>query len=464
MSKSAKLLTPGSTSSETGVKFAFGLVHLEPGVTRWNARTYLYSAFWTIAFLSFLSAMQNYVLDQHLHIAGKDIGRSVGNLSFVGEMMFLLVSPLWGALSDKVGRRPIFALGFLWIGAGFALYPLAPNFQTLLIIRALMGMGAAALGGMMATVLSDYPQNYTRGRMGALSGLMNGFGALTGIFLLSKLPNLYSAKGFSETQAGTYTFWTVTALATITALVCILGLKKGKPGKPVDRKPVLALMREGFGAAKLNPRLRLSFLESFIARGDLLMLGTFLTAWIYQTSVHHGLSAPEAAANMGRLGGIPQACALLWAPIFGFILDKFDRVTTIIFAMALASAGYISVGLTSDITSPQALGPLVLLGIGEFSAIMAGQALVAQEAPIDVRGSVLGVFAFCGALGLLILSKTGGEIASRIDYGAVFLLVGSINALILIYAVYIRLKTGYKSPKAKMIEDMAELSENFERG
>ncbi len=434
----------------TGEKFAFGVVHLEPGVTRWNARTYMYSAFWTIAFLSFLSAIQNYILRVHLDMPDNEIGRAVGNLSFVGEMMFLLVSPYIGAMSDKIGRRPIFALGFLWIGVGFALYPLAHTYNVLLIIRAMMGLGAAALGGMMATVLSDYPQNYTRGKMGAMSGLMNGFGALTGIFFLSKLPNIYSGKGFSDAQAGTYTMWTATALAVFTALVVFKGLKKGKPGKTLARKRVGELMREGFGAAKDNHRLRLSFVESFIARGDLLMLGTFLTAWLFHAGIdQHGMSPPEAAANMGRFAGIPQLCALLWAPIFGFILDRFDRVTTIIVAMTLAAAGYISVGMTEDIMSPAAMGPLMLLGVGEFSAIMAGQALVAQEAPIDVRGSVLGVFAFCGALGLLLLSKIGGEMASGLNFGSVFILVGCVNALILVYAVYVRMKTGYKSPKAR---------------
>lgn len=458
MAGSVNISDPNTTINENGEKFAFGMVHLEPGVTRWNARTYLYSAFWTIAFLSFLSAMQNYVLREHLHLPPNEIGRAVGNLSFVGEMMFLLISPYLGALSDKVGRRPIFALGFLWIGAGFVLYPLAHSYTILLVIRAMMGFGAAALGGMMATVLSDYPQNYTRGKMGAISGLMNGFGALTGIFVLSNLPSLYSGQGFSEVQAGTYTFWTVAVLAAITSALAFKGLKKGKPGKTQDRKPALQLMREGFGAARVNPRIRLSFIESFIARGDLLMLGTFLTAWIFHAGIdQHGLSTPEAAKKMGQIAGIPQLCALLWAPIFGIILDKFDRATTVIIAMSLAAIGYISVGMTNDILAPAAIIPLIILGIGEFSAIMAGQALVAQEAPIDVRGSVLGVFAFCGALGLLFLSKVGGELASGLAFNSVFIFVGCINALILLYAIYVRIKTGYVSPK----QDLVRIAETF---
>ncbi|MCF6282225.1 MAG: hypothetical protein L3J28_08440, partial [Candidatus Polarisedimenticolaceae bacterium] len=43
-----------------------------------------------------------------------------------------------------------------------------------------------AFGGMMATVLSDYPQNRSRGFMAAMSGWANGLGALFMILVLSQ--------------------------------------------------------------------------------------------------------------------------------------------------------------------------------------------------------------------------------------------------------------------------------------
>ena len=435
------------TAEEEGIKF--GPVYLEPGVTKWNARTYLFSAFWTIGFLSFMSFLQNYVLKVHLNMPANEIGRAIGTLSFVGEIALLTVSPFFGSLSDKVGRRPIFALGFLWVGAGFALYPLATSYEMLLIFRAFMGVGAAALGGMMATVLSDYPQNRSRGFMAAMSGWANGLGAMMMIFLLSKLPHYFSGKGVSAEMAGTYTFWVTTGLCVMTAAVCYMGLKPGKPGKSKKREKVTLLVKQGFSAARGNPRLALAYSESFIARGDLLMIGTFLSAWLIQAGMSNGLDAPEATSNAGRIGGMVQAVTLIWAPIFGIILDRFDRASVVIFAMMLAVIGYAGVGLTADPTSPSAILALVMLGIGEFSAIMAGQALVAQEAPIDNRGSVLGVFAFCGALGLLTLSMIGGHLFDDIGPGAPFLLVATVNGVILCFAIYVRKKTGYKSPKLR---------------
>ena len=114
--------------------------------------------------------------------------------------------------------------------------------------------------------------------------------------------------------------------------------------------------------------------------------------------------------------------------------------------MALAVNGYGAIGLTPNSTSAAAIPALVMVGLGEFSAIMAGQALVAQEAPVDNRGPVLGLFAFCGAAGLLFLSLVGGRLFDSIGPGAPFLLVAGVNGIVLFLAIYVRRKTGYKSP------------------
>ena len=426
-----------------------GPVFLEEGITKWNARTYVWSAFWTIGFLSFISFIQNYVLKVHLGLGENEAGSAAAMLSVVGEIAFITVSPFFGSLSDKIGRRPIFALGFLIVGAGFALYPLATSYNMLLLVRFFMGIGAAALGGMMATVLSDYPQNSSRGKMAALSGWANGMGALFMIFVLSKLPSYFEGQGIGEKMSGTYTFWVVTALSIVVSFVCFKGLKPGKPGKPRNKAKLPQLIKEGIDAAKGNKRILLSYSESFIARGDLLMIGTFLSLWLIQTGLEGGLSAPEATSLAGRTGGLVQGVTLLWAPIFGIILDKYDRVSVMILAMALAVIGYVSIGMVDDPLAPAAIPALVMLGIGEFSAIMVGQALVAQEAPIDSRGSVLGLFAFCGAAGLLSLSFIGGQLFDSVGPGAPFILVGCVNGLIMLFAIYVRIKTGYRSPKQR---------------
>lgn len=262
-------------SDWTGEGIKIGPIHIAPGVQRRNVFTYWFAAFCTIGFLSFISFIQNYVLRVNIGMPESEIGRAVGGLSLAGECVLLLTSPFFGSLSDKVGRRPIYALGFAWVGIGFTLYSTADTYLELIIFRMFFAVGASMLGGMMATVLSDYAQNRSRGLMAAVSGWCNGVGALTTIFGLGQLPRLFEYLGYDKFQSGDYTLWFATFLCTVTALVVYKGLKPGKPGKPFVKVPLPVLMKEGVTAARENPRVFLAYMESFIARGDLLMIGTF---------------------------------------------------------------------------------------------------------------------------------------------------------------------------------------------
>ena len=88
--------------------------------------------------------------------------------------------------------------------------------------------------------------------------------------------------------------------------------------------PVSVENAAGVAAACENSRVVLAYSESCITRGDLLMIGTFLFAWLVLAGLMEDFSGPESTANAGRLGGLVQGVTLLWAPIFGIILDRFD--------------------------------------------------------------------------------------------------------------------------------------------
>jgi MFS family permease len=138
--------------------------------------------------------------------------------------------------------------------------------------------------------------------------------------------------------------------------------------------------------------------------------------------------------------GVIQGSALLFAMVMGFILDKIDRVTGVIIAFTLAAIGYTAFGLVDDPFSNKIFLPAVLLGMGEVSTIIAGNALIGQSAPAAVRGAVLGSFALCGALGILIATSIGGRLFDLVSSGAPFLQMGVINGLVLLGALYVRFR------------------------
>jgi MFS family permease len=79
----------------------------------------------------------------------------------------------------------------------------------------------------------------------------------------------------------------------------------------------------------------------------------------------------------------------------------------------------------------------VLLGIGQMSAITASQTLIGQEAPAESRGSVIGMFSFFGAAGVMFITSVGGRIFDAIGPAAPFVLIGSINALLFVAAIVV---------------------------
>jgi len=426
-----------------------GPVWLNTGVTRRHALTYLYASFFTIGMVSFMSFMQPYVLNENLNIPTDQQGGATGLLSFSYEaVMLLLLAPL-GALADKIGRRPIYVLGFLWIGTAMAIFPLAQNLTQLVVGRMLFAVGAAAITGMMATVLADYPQEKSRGLMVAMSGIANGLGAVTVIIILSRLPVIFADMGYTTLLAGRFTYWVATCLCIITAVIVGRGLKPGKPGRQQTRESLHDLLREGLRAARRNPRIAVACLNAFIARGDLIVVSTFFSLWANQAGLAEGLSLEEAIRKAAIFLIIVQTTTLFWAPIWGIVLDRLDRLTAVAIAMGLAAAGYLWAGFSPSPIAVAFIPAAVLLGVGEFSAIMSGAALIGQEAPKDIRGSVLGLFNVCGSIGILCITVIGGLVFDAWMPGGPLVVAGCINLVIFIIATAVRRKIGYRSPRAE---------------
>jgi MFS family permease len=140
--------------------------------------------------------------------------------------------------------------------------------------------------------------------------------------------------------------------------------------------------------------------------------------------------------------GVIQFAALIWALLMAFILDKVDRTTGVIIAFTLSAIGYTAFGIVGDPFSNAIFLPAIILGMGESSTIIAGNALMGQCAPATIRGAVLGLFSLCGAAGILIATSVGGRLFDLWMPGGPFVLMGVVNSVVLAAAIYVRLKTG----------------------
>lgn len=416
----------------------FGRIRLTPGVKRHHMTTYYYAALVAILMATFVPQAQPLILTEFLGIPESQQGVVSGNLSFWAEVVIILSVGVYGSLSDKIGRRPIFAAGFLFIGIGLALYPQAETISELLIYRLIFALGAAATTGMLSTVIADYAIDADRGRASGIQGVMNGLGALITVFLLLRLPKIFRDGGMDALSAGQTTYWIVAAVAVITAVVLMFGLQGRTKIQSEQKKNLLQIAQEGFMAAR-DPGVALAYGAAFVSRGDLAIVGTFFALWVtnYGTEIA-GLSSEDALARAGMIVGISQTFALISAPIFGILTDRLNRVNALIVAVGISAVGYSSTFFVTDPLGTGMIISAVLIGMGEVGGVITSGVLIAQQAPRDIRGSVIGFFTFCGAIGILVASKVGGMLFDSWREAGPFVLFGFFGMLVVIWGLAVR--------------------------
>ncbi|AOS98302.1 putative nitrate transporter NarT [Microbulbifer aggregans] len=430
-------------------------LRLADDVSGTNVLTFYFACLATIMFASFIPQSQPFLLTEFLGIAPERHGMVSGLLNFWAEIAIIIAVAIFGPLSDRFGRRPITGFGFLVMSAGIALYPHARDITELLMVRLAYAVGLAAVTTTIVALIADYVQDESRGRATGLQGVMNGIGAMICVFLLLQLPAILQKGGATAHEAGIQTYSLVAAISFITGVLMLIGLKPGARTKGEHSESLLSITRNGLHAAR-DPLIALAYGASFVARGNLMIVGTFFTLWVtnYGTT-EMGMSRADALARAGMIVGIAQGCALLAAPLFGILADKITRVRALSIALLVSAVGY---GSTFFIHDPFATGMIIcaaLIGLGEIGCIITSGVLVAQQAPPSHRGAVIGFFTLSGAVGILVASVIGGYLFDAWRASGPFVFFSGVALLVLIWAIVLERRTTRTSSQSQLVGDVA---------
>ncbi|WGL16825.1 MFS transporter [Microbulbifer bruguierae] len=429
-------------SQHTGHRFLG--IDLNPAVSGGNLLTFYFSCFATIMFASFIPQGQPFLLTEFLGIEQERHGVVSGLLNFWSEIVIIVAVAIFGPLSDRLGRRPVTGFGFLVMAAGIALYPHADTLNELLAFRLIYSVGLAAITTCIVTLIGDYAANASRGRATGLQGVMNGFGAMVSVFFLLQLPAIFQNTGATAKEAGLWTYTLVAVVAAITGIIMFFGLKKGTgAGAESEHSESLwQITRAGLRAGR-DPAISLAYGASFVARGNLMIVGTFFTLWVtnYGTS-ELGMNRADALARAGMIVGIAQGCALLGAPVFGILADKINRIVALRIALLVSAIGYGSTLFIHDPFSPAMILCAVLIGLGEISCIITSGVLINQQAPERQRGAVIGFFTLSGAVGILVASVIGGYLFDTWRPSGPFVFFSAVALAVFTWAMLIRRDKG----------------------
>ena len=411
---------------------------LAGGAGGFNMVVFYWGCLAGILLQTFVPQMQPYLLTEFLGIPENRQGAVSGNLSFWSEMVIILMVGFWGALSDRVGRRPVMAMGYLIMAVALFFHPRAGSYEALLAARLAFAVGAAAFSVMLVTLIADYVADRSRGKATGMMGFFNGVGALVTVLLLLRLPKMFQDAGQTPEAAGLSTYWIVAGLTLATAAIMWFGLNKREALHQERRPSLLKQARQGLLAAR-DRGIALAYGASFVARGNLAIVGTFFTLWLANHgTLELGMSRADAMARAGMVIAIAQTAALLSAPLFGLLADRIHRVSALNYTLLLAFLGYGGTWLVENPFGPGMVLCAILIGLSEVGCIVTSSVLIAQQSPQRIRGAVIGVFNLTGAVGILVASKVGGILFDVWREAAPFILFGLFAALVLIWGLLVR--------------------------
>ncbi len=412
-------------------------VTLAAGVTRRNMRAFYAACLFGLAAFTFIAAAQSTLLEL-IGVPEGEKGSASGHIGVAGEVIILFTVGFFGSLSDRIGRRPVFVGGFLLVALGLVLAPFAGSVLELGLFRIVFALGAAAVAGMISTVVSDFAALPSRGRAAGLLGVMNGFGAVLTVFGLVSLPKGFERAGLSEVDAARAAYGVVALMCVALALWLWRDLPAHNVAERETAPPLSVLLRQGLSAGR-DPGIALAYAAAFLSRGNLAVVGTFFTLWLQDFGTNErGLTSNEALAKAGAVIGIAQTCALLSAPLIGKLTDRIPRVDALLITCGISAVGYTSTLLISDPLGAGMYACAVLIGVGEVGGVIASTVLIGQQAVPRIRGSVVGVFTAFGALGILFALEVGGQLYDLWRPAAPFALFGFASVGVLVYGLIIR--------------------------
>jgi DHA1 family tetracycline resistance protein-like MFS transporter len=354
-------------------------------------------------------------------------GVEVGLLLASFSAMQFLLSPIWGRLSDRIGRRPML-IGSLVLTAGsYVMFAFAGSLAVLFASRILAGIAGATISTAQAYVADTTPLEKRTQGMGLIFA---AFGA--GFIFGPAIGGILSHWGYAVPGLA------AAGLALAACIAAILFLPESLPrearAEAIAHRSAAPVSRaEMFQRPVIGPGLTLLFLSTVCFAA---MEGTFALfgQWRY------GLGPRQIGFLLAYAGVL---AVILQGGIVGRLARRFGEGS-------LVRAGYVvmAAGLVAMALAPRLPLMMVALGVTAVGSSLAGPTLAglvsSAASPIE-QGAVLGLYQSMGSLGRAIGPFLGGLAFDHITHPSPMWLAGIVVGLSSILALRLPVRVGARS-------------------
>lgn len=355
---------------------------------------------------------------------------AIGLLYSIYSFAQLVFSPLWGALSDRVGRRPIMLMSTLGASFAYLLFGFAHNLWLLFLSRLIAGI----MGGNISTAqayVADVTSREERARGMGLIGAAFGIGFVMGPVISAVLIHPFFLKTFHIAVENEYAIpgFFAAGLSFISFLLVFFKLPETVQRTKKDAGTIIknSIFAKGFwqtvleqnrsGIRLLFPMLiGCAFLYSFAQSSLYSSFPLFCEARL-------GLSAPKVGMLYAYLGII--AIGVQGGGIRPLV-KRFGEERLYFTGSILMMAGFALIPMARTEG-----GLLVFLGLLSLGGSLMGptlNSLISKEVDPENMGTAMGTSQGIAALGRVV-GPTWGGLLYGISAGAPFLATAAFLVL-----------------------------------
>jgi len=317
---------------------------------------------------------------------------SIGLLITVFTLPGIVLTPVFGILADRFGRKKILVPSLILFGLAGGSCALVRNFQLLLFFRFLQGVGAASIGSLNATLIGDLFTGKNRMiAMGYNSSVLS-IGTAT-----------YPTIGGTIALFGWYYPFLLPLFAVPVGLLVLFSLKNPEPDNQQD---FFKYLRDAWKSMK-NIRVFTYFTANLFT--FIILYGAFLTF----LPIFIGNRFSTSPFLIGLVMSGMSVVTAITASQLGRLIRIFSDNRLLKFSFILYALGLLLIPFVHSLWFM--VLPIVFFGLAHGTNIPIIQALIAGEAPMEYRG------AFMSLNGMILrLGQTIGPLLM----GAIYILWG----------------------------------------
>ncbi|MEH6436069.1 MFS transporter [Massilia sp. DD77] len=320
-----------------------------------------------------------------------------GALATVFGLLQFLFMPALGALSDRVGRRPVLLYSMGGMCLNFLITAWAPSLAWLFVGRIIGGMSSASMS-VASAYASDISTHENRAKSFGKIGAAFGLGFICG-------PMLGGLLG----DAGLHLpFYVAAALSAANLLYGYFMVPESLP--PGEREPL--------GLARLNP---FSALLRLLRRQDIRGLVVVITlvtfaqmmlqsTWVLYTTFRFGWTPRDNGIAMFCVG---LASAVVQAGLLAFLIRRFGETRLALLGISSGAITYMLYGLA---TQGWMMYVFILCNLLAFAAGPALQGIVSKATAPDKQGELMGSLQSIASLGVIVTPLVGTGILGAVSH------------------------------------------------